>query len=203
MDRQAIIKGIEAKQIKTNIPDIRVGETVRVHYKIREGNKERIQVFEGLVIAVQKGTTLQGSFTVRKVVSGVGVERTFPIHSPHIAKIERLKSGKIRRAKLYFVRRHAQSPKRFRLKDKGVAGTVWEEVAKQQEEIQNQEAVIEAAEVAPAEEPAAEPVASEAQSEDNLDNDKSAVDAGDAGGADGRPAADEEGPSTPSPEPQE
>lgn len=140
MDRHSIIRGLEAKQLKTNIPDIRVGETVRVHYKIREGNKERIQIFEGLVIAVKRGRTLQGSFTVRKVASGVGVERTFPLHSPHIAKIERTKSGKVRQSKLYFVRRHAQSPRRFRLKDKGIAGTIWEDIAEQQEAIAESEA---------------------------------------------------------------
>lgn len=169
MDRHAIIKEIEKKQLKTNTPDIRAGETVRVHYKIREGSKERIQVFEGLVIGSTKGATIQGSFTVRKVVSGVGVERTFPLHSPWIVKIERLKSGKIRRAKLYFVRRHAQSPKRFRLKDKGIAGTIWEEVVAQQEKIQD--ASTEQQDAPIVEE---EPVASEPETKDNVQEDDTA-----------------------------
>lgn len=195
MDLHQVIKTIESKHLKTNVPDIRAGETVRVHYKIREGNKERIQVFEGLVIACKGGRALQGSFTVRKVVSGVGVERTFPLHSPHIAKIERVKSGKVRRAKLYFVRRHAQSPKRFRLKDKGIAGTVWEEVAKQQEEIQEAQGELEGSEVVaeetvetPAADESGEPaVASDAETADNTSNndeapEESGQDGGDAGG---------------------
>jgi len=186
MDRHAIIRGVEAKQLKTNTPDIRAGETVRVHYKIREGNKERVQVFEGLVIAVKRGRTLQGSFTVRKVVSGVGVERTFPLHSPWIVKIERLKSGKIRRSKLYFVRRHAQSPKRFRLKDKGVAGTIWEDVAKEQEAIAEGEEVIEQTEVAPADQATEEPVAetpetTEDKANDDTDKQANETDGEDAG----------------------
>jgi large subunit ribosomal protein L19 len=144
MDLHALIKGFESKQLKKNVADVRVGETVRVHYKIREGNKERIQIFEGLVITTPKGRSLQGSFTVRKVVGGIGVERIFPLHSPWITKIERIKSGKIRQAKLYFVRRHAASPKRFRLKDKGVAGTIWQAVAEEQEAIERGKAEEEA-----------------------------------------------------------
>lgn len=183
MDRQAIIREIETKQLKSNTPDIRAGETVRVHYKIREGNKERVQVFEGLVIAVKRGRTIQGSFTVRKVVSGVGVERTFPLHTPWIVKIERMKSGKVRRSKLYFVRRHAQSPKRFRLKDKGIAGTIWEDVAKEQEAIAEGEEVIENTEVAPE----AEPVAEEVKTEETATDEPS----GEAAGTDGGDASDE------------
>ncbi len=183
MDRHAIIRAIETKQQRTNTPDIRAGETVRVHYKIREGNKERIQVFEGLVIAARRGRTIQGSFTVRKVVSGVGVERTFPLHSPHIAKIERVKSGKVRRAKLYFVRRHAQSPKRFRLKDKGIAGTIWEDVAKEQEAIAQGEEVIENTEVAPEAEPVAEEVKTEESKADESAEQEAGTDGGDASDA--------------------
>ncbi len=197
MDRHAIIQAVEAKQLKSNTPDIRAGETVRVHYKIREGNKERVQVFEGLVIAVKGGSTLQGSFTVRKVVSGVGVERTFPLHSPWITKIERLKSGKVRRAKLYFVRRHAQSPKRFRLKDKGVAGTIWEEIATQQEAIAEEEKVVEAAEIVPeADESVAD---SNEKTEDGAD-DVAEQEAGTDGGDAGSEPASEEGAPDPSPE---
>jgi large subunit ribosomal protein L19 len=130
MDSQALINKLNSKQIKNNVADVRVGDTVRVHYKIREGNKERVQVFEGLVIDTKNGQSLQGSFVVRKVVTGIGVERTFPLHSPWIIKIERTKTGKVRRAKLSFVRRYAMSS-RFKLKDKGVAGKVWEELAEQ------------------------------------------------------------------------
>lgn len=182
MDRHSIIRGIEAKQLKTNTPDIRVGETVRVHYKIREGNKERIQIFEGLVIGTKRGRTIQGSFTVRKVASGVGVERTFPLHSPHIAKIERIKSGKVRQSKLYFVRRHAQSPRRFRLKDKGIAGTIWEDVAKEQEAIAQGEEVIEKTEVVPSEDGAEESVAAAEETTEDKADDQSKQESGESGG---------------------
>ena len=159
MNLHGIVKKIEQKHLRDNVADIRIGETVRVHYKIREGNKERIQVFEGLVVATKAGLSLQGSFTVRKVTSGVGVERTFPLHSPWIVKIERIKSGKVRQARLNFVRKHAMSS-RFKLKDKGVAGTIWEEVAKEKEEIgkadEGQEESVETVAEQVAEEPTAE-----------------------------------------------
>src|SRR4030042_3749124 len=89
---------------KKNIFDIRPGDTIKVHQKIKEGGKERIQVFEGLVLARKHGKEAGATITVRKVVSGVGVEKVFPIHSPLIAKIEVLKRGKVRRAKLYYLR---------------------------------------------------------------------------------------------------
>lgn len=181
MDSQALINKLNSKQIKNNVADVRVGDTVRVHYKIREGNKERVQIFEGLVIGTKSGTSLQGSFVVRKVVTGVGVERTFPLHSPWIIKIERTKTGKVRRAKLGFVRRYAMSS-RFKLKDKGVAGTVWEEVAKQQEEI------AEAAE----ETPQAEEVAEAPVSEENAVDEQSQQDAGESGGDASEPVSSEE-----------
>jgi large subunit ribosomal protein L19 len=181
MDSQALINKLNSKQIKNNVADVRVGDTVRVHYKIREGNKERVQIFEGLVIGTKSGTSLQGSFVVRKVVTGVGVERTFPLHSPWIIKIERTKTGKVRRAKLGFVRRYAMSS-RFKLKDKGVAGTVWEEVAKQQEEI------AEAAE----ETPQAEEVAEASVSEENAVDEQLQQDAGESGGDASEPVSSEE-----------
>ena len=134
MKLHGIIESVEKKHLRDNVADIRVGETVRIHYKIREGNKERIQIFEGLVIATKSGKALQGSFTVRKVISGVGVERIFPLHSPWVVKIERVKSGKTRRAKLNFVRKYALSS-RFKLKDKGVEGTIWEQAVKDEEDI--------------------------------------------------------------------
>ena len=121
----AVIDQFQATQMKAKVAEVRPGETVKVHYKIREGGKERIQIFEGLVIGTKATKSFQGSFTVRKVVDGVGVERTFPFHSPWVTKVERVKSGKVRRAKLNFVREYAMS-RRFKLKDKGVAGAMWE-----------------------------------------------------------------------------
>ncbi|NLO97367.1 MAG: 50S ribosomal protein L19 [Peptococcaceae bacterium] len=97
------IKLIEEQQIRTDIPSFRPGDTVRVHVKIIEGSRERIQVFEGLVIK-RKGDGLRETFTVRRVSSGVGVERTFPLHSPRIEKIEVVRKGIVRRAKLYYIR---------------------------------------------------------------------------------------------------
>lgn len=160
MNREELLKIATKGQLKNTNADVRVGDTVKVHYRIREGNKERVQVFTGLVIATKGGKTLQGSFTVRKVVSGVGVERTFPMHSPWIIKIERVKTGKVRRAKLNFVRKYALSSK-FKLKDKNVAGTVWEEVAKEQEDIQEEQAEVENAEVV-----AEDPEVEEAKADD-------------------------------------
>ena len=98
-----IVKSIEHEQLKNAIPDIKVGNTVRVHVKIKEGNKERIQVFEGIIIKVQGGG-LNQTFTVRKTSYGVGVEKTFLIHSPLVEKVELVRVGKARRAKLYYLR---------------------------------------------------------------------------------------------------
>ena len=98
-----IIKQIENAQLKENITDFRVGDTVRVHAKVKEGNRERIQVFEGTVIKRQNGGARE-TFTVRKTSNGVGVEKTWPLHSPIIDKIEVTRRGKVRRAKLYYLR---------------------------------------------------------------------------------------------------
>ena len=98
-----IVKSIEHEQLKNSIPEIRVGNTVRVHVKIKEGNKERIQVFEGIVIKKQGGG-VNATFTVRKISYGVGVEKTFLIHSPLVEKVEVVRVGKARRAKLYYLR---------------------------------------------------------------------------------------------------
>ena len=98
-----IVKSIEHEQLKNAIPDIKVGNTVRVHVKIKEGNKERIQVFEGIVIKKQGGGVNE-TFTVRKISYGVGVEKTFLIHSPLVEKVEVVRVGKARRAKLYYLR---------------------------------------------------------------------------------------------------
>ena len=105
-----------------HIPDINPGDTIKVHQKIKEGDKERIQIFEGIVIAAKHGKGISATITVRKVVDGVGVERIFPIHSPSLGKIEVIKSGKVRRAKLYYLR-HTKG-KKARLKQKEFAAAV-------------------------------------------------------------------------------
>jgi large subunit ribosomal protein L19 len=97
------IRIVEEQQMKNDIPAFRPGDTVKVHVKIIEGSRERIQVFEGLVIK-RKGDGLRETFTVRRVSNGVGVERTFPLHSPRIDKIEVVRKGIVRRAKLYYLR---------------------------------------------------------------------------------------------------
>lgn len=98
-----IIDKINKEQMNPNIPEFRVGDTLRVDYKIKEGNKERIQAFEGICIS-RKSSQAQETFTVRKMSSGIGVERIFPVHSPKIEKITVVRTGKVRRAKLYYVR---------------------------------------------------------------------------------------------------
>lgn len=98
-----IIKSIEHEQLKAKIPDLKVGNTVRVHVRIKEGNKERIQVFEGIIIKVQ-GAGVNKTFTVRKISYGVGVEKTFLVHSPLVEKVELVRVGKARRARLFYLR---------------------------------------------------------------------------------------------------
>ena len=99
----AIIRNIEAAQLKENAPEFNVGDTVRVYGKIKEGNRERIQVFEGTVLKKQGGSTRE-TFTVRKFSNGVGVEKTWPLHSPNVEKVEVIRRGKVRRAKLNYLR---------------------------------------------------------------------------------------------------
>lgn len=110
-----IIKAIEQEQIKQNLPNFHPGDTVRVHVKVKEGNRERIQVFEGIVIK-RRGGGLRENFTVRRVSYGVGVERIFPVHSPSIEKIEVVRRGLVRRAKLYYLRK--LTGKAARIKEK-------------------------------------------------------------------------------------
>ena len=98
-----IIKAIEDEQIKAEVPAFEVGDTVKVHGKIKEGNRERIQVFEGTVIKMQGGSN-RATFTVRKTSNGVGVEKTWPLHSPNVVKVEVVRHGKVRRAKLNYMR---------------------------------------------------------------------------------------------------
>src|SRR5512144_1921887 len=98
------IADIEAKYARKDVPNMRAGDTVRVHTKIKEGDKERIQVFEGVVMAYRKGTPGSSMFTVRKMSYGVGVERMFPVHSPRIDRIEVVGHGEVRRSRLYYLR---------------------------------------------------------------------------------------------------
>jgi len=99
-----LLDTVESTQVRDDIPDFKPGDTVAVEVKVREGEKERLQRFEGVVIA-RKGAGVNETFTVRKVSYGIGVERIFPVHSPNVATIQRLKEGKVRRAKLYYLRR--------------------------------------------------------------------------------------------------
>ncbi len=98
-----IIKQIEEEQLKASVPQFRVGDTVRVHARIKEGEKERIQVFEGVVLKKQGGSN-RATFTVRKNSNGVGVEKTWPLHSPSVERVEVVRAGKVRRAKLNYLR---------------------------------------------------------------------------------------------------
>lgn len=103
------------------VPDIRPGDTVRVYQKVKEGDKERLQLFEGLVLAAKHGKGISGTFTVRKISQGVGVERIFPLHSPFIDKIEVVKRTKVRRAKLYYLRSAKGKKARLKARELGVA----------------------------------------------------------------------------------
>ncbi|GLG00535.1 LSU ribosomal protein L19P [Alicyclobacillus sacchari] len=98
-----LLRSVVEDQIRSDIPEFRPGDTVRVHVKVREGQRERIQVFEGVVIR-RRGSGISATYTVRKISYGVGVERTFPLHSPKIEKIEVVRQGKVRRAKLHYLR---------------------------------------------------------------------------------------------------
>jgi large subunit ribosomal protein L19 len=111
-----LLRAVENSQIRTDLPRFRPGDTVRVHVKIKEGDKYRIQVFEGVLIA-QKNNSISSTFTVRKVSFGYGIERIFPLHSPIIEKLEVVKSGKVRRARLYYLR--GRRGKAARLKEIG------------------------------------------------------------------------------------
>ncbi len=125
-----IIETIEKSQLKTDIPRFRPGDTVRVHVKVVEGDKERIQVFEGVVLR-RGGTANRETFTVRKVSYGVGVERTFPLHSPRLEKIEIVQQGQVRRAKLYYLRE--RSGKAARIEERTLARASSQETPVQEE----------------------------------------------------------------------
>ena len=98
-----LVKVLAEQQIKNDLPELKVGATVKVHQKIKEGNRERIQIFEGTIIAI-KHTGINKSVTVRRISYGVGVEKVFPVNSPNVAKVELVRSGRVRRSKLYYLR---------------------------------------------------------------------------------------------------
>lgn len=112
--KKALLEKVEQSQLKDDAPQFKIGDSVRVHVKIREGEKERVQVYAGTVIA-RDGGGANETFTVRRVSYGEGVERVFPVHSPYVTKVEVERSGKVRRAKLYFLRQ--RTGKRSRLKE--------------------------------------------------------------------------------------
>jgi len=112
--KNALLAKVENTQLKSDVPSFRIGDTVAVHVKIKEGDKERIQVYSGLVIARDGGGATE-TFTVRRISYGEGVERVFPVHSPYVAKIAVERSGKVRRAKLYYMRN--RTTKQSRLKE--------------------------------------------------------------------------------------
>ena len=107
------IRAIERQQIREDLPEVKIGDYVKVHYRIKEGDRERIQVFQGVVIR-KSGPGARETFTVRKVSYGVGVERTYPVHSPKIAKLEVLRHSHVRRAKLYYLRNKSGKAARLR-----------------------------------------------------------------------------------------
>ncbi|MFY9462786.1 MAG: 50S ribosomal protein L19 [Candidatus Sungiibacteriota bacterium] len=124
---------LEQLQMRSDLPEIKPGDTIRVHQKIKEGGKERIALFEGLVLARKHGKGITATFTVRKVVDGIGVERVFPLHLPTITKIEVLRHSKVRRAKLYYIRDKAAREIRRKMKQIWVDALPPRAVAKEKE----------------------------------------------------------------------
>ena len=114
-----VIDNIEKEQMRVDIPDFKAGDTIRVHARIKEGDKERVQIFQGFVLRKRKGKT-GATFTVRKISYGIGVERIFPLHSPNINKIEVISRGKVRRGRLYYMRK--LKGKAARIKEKRTYG---------------------------------------------------------------------------------
>lgn len=151
-----ILKSIEHEQLKTKVPELKIGNTVRVHVKIKEGNKERIQVFEGIIIKKQGGGVNE-TFTVRRISYGVGVEKTFLVHSPRIEKIEVVRVGKARRAKLYYLRDRVG--KAAKTKEKIGARIETKEIVIKEEVVPGEAEVVETVEEVPVAEPVVEEVA--------------------------------------------
>ena len=156
-----IIKSIEHEQLKNKIPELKIGDTVRVHQKIKEGNRERIQVFEGIIIKKQGGG-VNATFTVRKIAYGVGVEKTFLVHSPMVEKVEVVRVGKSRRAKLYYLRDRVG--KAAKTKEKVGARIVTNEIVVKEEVVPGELDQAEETETV-AETPAVEEVKAEATEE--------------------------------------
>ncbi len=140
---QAILEHVNAELVKKRVPVLRPGYAVKVFQKIKEGDKERTQIFEGLIIKMSAGSGVNRTFTVRKIVDGIGVEKTFPLYAPSLEKIEIVKSGKVRRAKLYFMR--DRSGKSTRLKDMllGDVATTGEDAKEVEPEVEEEPAVEE------------------------------------------------------------
>ena len=153
-----IIKSIEHEQLKNKIPSLKVGDTVKVHQRIKEGNRERIQVFEGIIIKKQGGG-INATFTVRRVAYGVGVEKTFLVHSPMMEKVELVRVGKARRAKLYYLRDRVG--KSAKTKEAIGARIENKEITLKEEFVESAEPVEEVADVVEAEETPAEEVITE------------------------------------------
>ena len=151
-----IIKSIEHEQLKNKIPDLRIGDTVKVHARVKEGNRERIQVFEGIIIKKQGGGVNE-TFTVRRISYGVGVEKTFLVHSPRIEKIEVVRVGKARRAKLYYLRDRVG--KAAKTKEKIGARIETKEIVIKEEVVPGEAEVVETVEEVPVAEPVVEEVA--------------------------------------------
>ncbi len=170
-----IIKSIEHEQMKNKVPELKVGNTVKVHVRVKEGNRERIQVFEGIIIKVQGGG-LNQTFTVRRISYGVGVEKTFLLHSPTVEKIEVTRVGKVRRAKLFYLRERLG--KSAKTKEKIGARIETNEITLKEEKLEVPETVEEpevpetpAEEVAVVEEtPAVEEVKEETPAEENTES---------------------------------
>jgi large subunit ribosomal protein L19 len=113
MNKGAILQSVASECMKTDLPEFRPGDTVRAHVKVREGGKERIQIFEGVLIAIKNGGIAK-TITLRKISNSIGVERTFPVHSPNVAKFEVIRHGVVRRAKLYYLRNKVGKAARIR-----------------------------------------------------------------------------------------
>ncbi|MBU1083390.1 50S ribosomal protein L19 [Patescibacteria group bacterium] len=162
-----------AKTKKSNLPEVHPGDVVRVHQKIKEGVKERIQVFEGIIIKTHGKVGPNATFTVRKIASGVGVERTYQLQSPLITKIEFKKGSKVNRAKLYYLRN--LSGKALKMKEKKIDKTLWELVAKTDSEEATEEHIEEAIQAAAQKEDEQVTGASEEAEQDKVDEVKAEV----------------------------
>ena len=170
-----IIKSIEHEQLKNKIPELKIGDTVRVHVRIKEGNKERIQVFEGIIIKKQGGG-VNATFTVRRISYGVGVEKTFLVHSPLVEKVEVVRVGKARRAKLYYLRdrvgKAAKTKEKVGARIETKEITVKEELVPGESEVAESAETVEVPEAAPAVEEAPKAETTTTTSEETKKEDK-------------------------------